>query len=97
MSITRSNGSITVQSEWFQTYTGTYNGTQFSASGTESLEGGGTACDGSTYEQRPGVSNLSGLFSNDDRELTASEVNSYVLTTGEVVSYTWGWKAVRRN
>jgi hypothetical protein len=95
MTITRASGAITIESEWFQTYKGTYSGTEFTASGTRPLEGGGTVCDGTTYEQKPGVTSLSGRFSEDDQRLTATEVNSYVLTTGESVTYKWGWEAKR--
>ena len=97
MSVTRTNGSLTVESEWFQTYKGTYSGTDFSAAGTHPLEGGGTSCDGTTYQQMPGVTNLSGHFSNDDRQLAATEVNSYRLTTGEPITYKWAWEAAREN
>lgn len=97
MTITRSNGSITIESEWFQTYRGTYSGNQFSASGTRPLEGGGRPCqDGTLFQQGPGVSNLSGSFSPDDKQLTANEVNTYALiSTGEPVIYTWAWEATR--
>jgi hypothetical protein len=37
MSITRSNGSIAVESEWFQTYRGTYSGSEFETSGTRPI------------------------------------------------------------
>ncbi|MEO5739209.1 MAG: hypothetical protein ABIS29_01260 [Vicinamibacterales bacterium] len=45
----------------------------------------------------PGASSLSGRFSADDRLLTATEVNSYRLTSGETVTYTWEWQATRQN
>ena len=98
-SITRLDGQIAVESKWFQTdYKGTHSGRQFSATGTESLEGGGRPCeDGSIFRQEPGVSTLSGTFSADDQQMTATEVNSYVLTTGEPVIYTWAWEVRRRN
>ena len=95
MSITRSNGSIAVESEWFQTYRGTYSGSEFETSGTRPLEGGGTFCDGTSYQQRPGVSNLAGRFSDDDQQLAATEANSYDLTSGERVTYRWAWEATR--
>ena len=44
-----------------------------------------------------GVSDLSGRFSADDQLLTATDVNSYRLTSGEPVLYTWEWQARRRN
>lgn len=99
MSITRSDGSITLESEFFQVnYGGTVSGSEFSASGTGPLEGGGRPCqDGTSFMQMPGVSNLSGRFSADDQLLTAIEANSYRLTSGESVIYTWDWQATRRN
>ena len=98
MSITRSAGAITLKGSAFQVdYTGTVRGNEFSASGNEPLEGGGKPCrDGTSFQQRPGVSNLSGHFSADDQLLTATEVNSYLLTSGEPVTYTWDWQATRR-
>jgi hypothetical protein len=93
MAITRSGGSITVDGYGF--WAGTVNGKEFSAS--EALEGGGTTCDGTSFLQRPGVSNLSGRFSDDDQRFSATEVNSYFLTTGELVTYVWDWQATRQN
>jgi len=45
----------------------------------------------------PGVSNLTGSFSVDDQRATLIEANTYRLTSGETVTYTWGWEATRRN
>ena len=97
MTVTRSEGSIKLESVWFQVnYQGTFAGSAFSASGGP-LSGGGSPCqDGTLFQQMPGVSNLSGTFSADDREMTATESNAYVLTTGDAVTYTWSWQA-RRN
>lgn len=98
MSIIRSDDSIRLESDFFQVnYAGTVSGDEFSASGAGPLEGGGTTCDGTSHQQRPGVSKLSGSFSADGQRLTAAEVNSYVLTSGETVTYTWDWQATRRN
>jgi hypothetical protein len=90
--------SITLESCCFQVnYAGTVNGNAFAASGGP-LEGGGRPCrDGTSFQQMPGVSNLTGRFSDDTQQLTATEVNSYRLTTGEPVTYTWDWQATRRN
>jgi hypothetical protein len=97
MSVTRSGNSIRIQSPWFQDYVGSMTGNDFSASGVQPLEGGGRPCaDGSLFTQLPGVSNLSGRFSADDRGMSATEVNSYQLTTGEPVTYRWDWQAQRR-
>lgn len=99
MTVGRTGGVITVDGTFFQVnYTGTFSGNDFSATGRQPLAGGGTPCqDGTSFPQRPGVSNLSGSFSADDQVMTASEVNSYTLTSGEPVVYTWAWRATRRN
>jgi hypothetical protein len=98
MTITRSGGSIALQSGFFQVnYAGTISGSEFSASGGP-LEGGGTPCnDGTSFQQMPGVSSLSGRFAADDQSLAATEVNAYRLTSGEPVTYTWDWQATRQN
>ena len=99
MSVDRSNGTVALQSEFFQVnYAGTITGTEFSASGIEPLTAGGRACvEGTIFHQMPGVSNLSGRFASDDQSMTATEVNSYRLDSGEPVTYMWDWKATRRN
>ena len=99
MTVDRSSGSITVKSQWFVEDAGTLNGSEFTAQQVKPLDatGGMTCPDGMTVNQLPGgVSNLSGRFSADDQLLTASEVNSYRLATGEPVIYTWEWRATRR-
>jgi hypothetical protein len=97
MAITRSGGSIRLEGAFFQVnYVGTVSGSEFSASGGP-LAGGGRPCqDGTSFTQMAGVSNLSGRFSADDQLVTATEVNSYLLTSGDPVTYTWDWQA-RRN
>ena len=96
MGVTRSGGSVSLQSGFFPgNYVGTLSGSEFSAKLDKPLEGGGTVCDGTSFNQMPGVSNLTGRFSTDD-QLTATAVNTYLLTSGEAVSYTWDWQA-RRN
>jgi hypothetical protein len=98
ITITRSAGAIKVESEyWAVSYAGSANGTEFTANGSGPLAGGGKPCrDGTSFTQMPGVSVFSGRFSADDQLMTATEVNSYPLTTGEIVSYTWEWQAKRR-
>ena len=99
MLVTRSGATITLNGDFFQVnYAGTFSGSEFSATGNEPLDGGGTPCmDGTSFRQMPGASNLSGRFSADDQQLSGHEVNSYVLTSGEPVTYTWAWEATRRN
>ena len=97
MTVTRSGASIELESDFFEVnYAGTLSGSEFSASGGPIGGGGGRPCeDGTLFQQNPGVSALSGRFSEDDRNMTATEVNSYRLTTGEPVTYTWDWQARR--
>ena len=98
MAITRSDGVILLEGSFFQVnYRGTYVGSELTASGVAPLTGGGRPCqDGTSFTQMAGASALSGNFSADDQRATLSEVNSYRLTTGEPVTYTWDWQATRR-
>ena len=97
--ITRLEGSIRFRSPWFQDYVGTYSGSDFSTEAVTPLEGGGGQCPegGPATPQLPGTSRLTGRFADDDRSLTGNEVNSYRLTTGELVTYTWAWTGTRQN
>ena len=97
ITITRSAASISIESEyWAVKYVGSAAGSEFSAPGNVPLQGGGRPCqDGTSFQQMPGVSVLSGRFSADDQLMTATEVNSYPLSSGEVVAYTWEWQARR--
>jgi hypothetical protein len=98
MTVTRSAGAISVQSIWFNSYTGTVAGDQFIARQSVTLEGGNPMdCgSGNIIVQQSGVSNLSGRFAADDQTLSATESNVYPLNTGETVTYTWDWKAKRQ-
>jgi hypothetical protein len=97
MSVTRSSGAITIQSPWFETYTGTTTGEEFTARQSRPLEGGGpTDCSGTTIFQQPGVSTLSGRVASDEQTLSGTESNVYPLNTGETVTYRWNWQAARR-
>jgi hypothetical protein len=98
MTVTREDRSITVKGDFFQVnYAGVLSGGAFLANGEIPLEGGSGRCrDGTgSFEQLPGVSRLWGRFSGD-QSLTATEVNTYVLASGETVTYRWEWEA-RRN
>ena len=99
MTVTRSNGVIHLDGSFFQVnYVGTFSGSDLTATGVAPLAGGGTPCqNGTSFTQMPGVSNLTGSFSVDDQAATLTEVNTYRLTSGETVTYTWGWEATRRN
>jgi hypothetical protein len=99
MTVTRSNGVIRLDGSFFQVnYAGTFSGSDLTAAGVAPLEGGGRPCqEGTSFTQMPGVSNLTGSFSADDQGATLTEVNTYRLTSGETVTYTWGWEAKRRN
>jgi hypothetical protein len=98
MTVTRSDGVIRLDGSFFQVnYVGTYTGTELTASGVAPLTGGGGTClDGTSVTQMAGASALTGSFSADDQRATLTEVNSYRLTTGELVTYTWDWQATRR-
>ena len=98
MSVTRSGTSIALTSPFFQVnYAGTMSGREFSAACNAPLEGGGRTCDdGSSFLQMPGTSALSGRIADDEQTLTATEVNSYVLNSGEPVTYRWDWQAQRK-
>jgi hypothetical protein len=98
MNVTRTGTSIAVEGDFFQVnYAGTVNGNQLSTTGVKVLEGGGGRCqDGTSFPQMAGISQLSGVFS-DAQTLTATEVNTYPLTSGGTVKYTWGWQATRQN
>jgi hypothetical protein len=97
--VTRLDGSIRFQSRWFDSYVGTYSGSEFSTEAVTPLEGGGGQCPegGPSTPQQPGTSRLTGRFADDDRTLTGNEVNTYRLTTGELVTYTWAWTGTRQN
>jgi hypothetical protein len=99
MTVTRSDGVIRLDGSFFQVnYVGTYTGADLTASGIAPLTaGGGATClDGTTVTQLAGASALTGTFSTDDQRATLTEVNSYRLATGELVTYTWDWQATRR-
>ena len=91
MTVTRSSGAITIESEWFVTYTGTMTGEEFTARKSRPLEGSGPKdCSGTTIFQQPGVSTLSGRFASDDQTLSGTESNVYPLNTGARPSPTTG-------
>jgi len=98
MTVTRSNGVIRLDGSFFAVnYVGTFNSSDLTATGVAPLAGGGSPCqDGTSFTQMPGESNLTGSFSADDQSATLTEVNTYRLTSGETVTYTWGWEAKRR-
>ncbi len=98
MRVTYSGSAITLASDYFPAdYSGTVGGPEFSTTMGVPLEGGGRPCqDGTLFQQNPGVSRVSGRFSADGQVLTATEVNSYTLTSGEPVTYVWEWVATRR-
>jgi hypothetical protein len=100
MKITQSDGSIKLEPSYHvMDYTGTYVGSEFSATGDVPLEGSlyVTPCPEGPVVQLAGTSALSGHFSADGRLLTATEVNTYPLASGETVTYKWEWQATRLN
>ena len=98
MSVTRSGGAISIQSQWFSAYTGTHGGNQFTSRQAGALESNSPHdCGaGNIIAQQPGVSYLTGRFSPDDQTMSATESNVYPLNTGETLTYTWHWEARRR-
>jgi hypothetical protein len=98
MTINHADASITFKGDFFQVnFTGTMSGSEFSATGDRSLEGGGGGCqNGTAFPQLPGVSKLTGRFSSDT-VMNALEINIYPLTAGGTVTYTWEWQATRVN
>src|SRR5262245_56765533 len=68
--ITRTDGAIRFDSQWFQVnYAGTYSGLEFTATGVAPLTGSVRGCDGMSFEQLPGTSNLTGQFTDTDQSL----------------------------
>ena len=66
--ITRTDGTLRIESQWFQVnYAGTYSGPDFTATGVAPLSAGGTECNGTSFQQMPGVSNVSGRFAENDQ------------------------------
>lgn len=98
MVVTRTGSSIAVTGDFFQVnYAGTLNGNGLSTTGVAPLEASGGRCqDGTSFPQMAGISRVSGTFS-EDQTLKATEVNTYPLTSGGTVTYTWDWQATRRN
>jgi hypothetical protein len=96
MVVTRTGSSIAVTGDFFQVnYAGTVNGSGLATTGVAPLEGGGGRCqDGTSFPQMAGISRLTGTVSAD-QTFTATEVNTYPLTSGGTVTYTWDWRATR--
>lgn len=99
MTITRSGGSISLEGAFFDVnYAGTVSGSDFSATGVRRCkEEGGRARTALRSSRRQASRVFSGRIVGGDQSLTATEVNSYRLTSGEPVTYTWDWQATRRN
>ena len=72
----------------FSNYTGTMAGTVFTASRAE----GYICCNCVNFNA---TSNLSGRFSEDGSHLTASEVWTWTLDSGQVKTFTFEWSANR--
>jgi hypothetical protein len=98
MAVTRTGSSIAIKGEFFQVnYAGTATGSEFSTNGVAPLDASPGRCqDGTAFPQMSGVSQLAGRFSGDQL-FTATEVNTYTLTSGGTVTYTWDWQATRVN
>jgi hypothetical protein len=105
--VDHSSRSIGIQGPLFEIYfSGEFYESQFSTSSGPPLQGAERLrrilfepCQDGTSVQQAGrsTSRLSGQFSPDNQVMTGTEVNTYFLTTGEVVNYRWEWHGTRQN
>jgi hypothetical protein len=78
-------------------YTGTAVGKEFTAARATGNGNGRIFCSGGqTFDARSDSSQVSGRFSDDGRTLTATEVGSYHLTSGETLTFQFDWTASRQ-
>jgi hypothetical protein len=78
-------------------YAGTAVGREFTATRATGNGNGRIFCSGGqTFDARSDSSQVSGRFSDDGRTLTATEVGSYRLTSGETLTFRSDWTASRQ-
>jgi hypothetical protein len=78
-------------------YAGTAVEKQFTAARATGNGNGRIFCSGGqTFDVRSDSSQVSGRFSDDGRTLTATEVGSYRLTSGETLTFRSDWTAARQ-
>jgi hypothetical protein len=99
--IIRSGSSFTISSAFFSdfygvSFAGTVAGSDFTATGA--LPSGELTCqDGTVFQQQAGTARVTGSFSTDGRQLTATDVHVYPLVSGGEMHYTWTWMGTRRD
>ncbi len=78
-------------------YAGAVVGQEFTAARATGNGNGRVFCSGGrTFDARSASSQVSGRFSDDGRTLTATEVGSYRLTSGETLTFRSDWIASRQ-
>ena len=78
-------------------YAGTAVGKEFTAARATGNGNGRIFCSGGqTFDARSDSSQVSGRFSDDGRTLTATEVGSYRLASGETLTFRSDWTASRQ-
>jgi hypothetical protein len=103
MAIQRSGDSMVLiydvdnVAEGLTQYAGTAVGKEFTAARATGNGNGRIFCSGGrTFDARSDSSQVSGRFSDDGRTLTATEVGSYHLTSGETLTFESDWTASRQ-
>ena len=103
-SIVRSTSSLTINNSLFAeffgapSFVGTFTGAEFTATAAPLGSGRTWTCqDGTVLRQQPGTARVTGSFSTDGRQLTATDIHGYPLESGGQVDYTWAWAGTRRN
>ena len=91
--IQRSNDTIQLRTE-HDHYVGIVVGNEFSA--TESYDSGETWQCGEARIHFRTEGRVSGRFSDDGRALTAEDVASFRLDSGETINRRWSWSATRQ-
>jgi hypothetical protein len=98
--IKRSGNSLTIISNLFGnffgvSFAGTVTGSDFTATGA--LSGGDWSCqNGTVIRHQPGTARAVGSFSSDGHQLTATDVHTFPLPSGEKDDYTWTWAGTRQ-
>ena len=98
MTVTRSNGAITLDSPWFVIYTGTTTGKSSPRGNVTLLKDQQQLliAAGRGLSSKP-ASPIFRTFASDDQTMSGTELNVYPLNTGETLTYNWNWQAIRRN
>jgi hypothetical protein len=78
------------------TITGTVVGADFTATGTVGSDRSWTCPDGTMARQQSGTARITGSFSTDAQQLTATDVHVYPLASGGQMNYNWSWTGTRK-